>query len=186
MDAKGARPNQSPDLDWSQITETLRMLNLAIAQISMAMHEGEDSVASLTTNFTAMVNSVNTIAASTVKLENTEAQAGVHGEVLGHCASVHGRIQQSIIAFQFYDRLSQRLDHVREALEQLGELVEDRSRLFNPDEWNQLQIAIRRRYTMREEQEMFDVLQRGATVAEALALMHRGTAHGESEDIELF
>lgn len=51
----------APDLDWSQVSETVRMLNLAVAQIAMAMHEGEDSVESLTKSFTDMVSNVEEI-----------------------------------------------------------------------------------------------------------------------------
>ncbi len=33
---------QNPDLDWSQGRETVRMVNLAVAQIEMSMTEGDD------------------------------------------------------------------------------------------------------------------------------------------------
>lgn len=52
---------EAPDLDWSQVSETVRMLNLTVAQISMARYEGEDSVGALTSSFTRMVSSVDDI-----------------------------------------------------------------------------------------------------------------------------
>lgn len=179
----GPSTANAPDLDWSQITETVRMLNLAVAQIAVAMHEGEDSVSSLTGSFTGMVETVNRIAAEAALLADDQQ---VKGNILNGCAGIQGGIQQTIIAFQFYDRLSQRLDHVRLSLEKLSELVADRSRLYNPNEWGGLQKAIRSRYTMQEEQQMFDVLLGGASIDEALAVVRERLSEGDIDDIELF
>lgn len=176
----------APDLDWSQVTETVRMLNLSVAQISMAMHEGEDSVTSLTQSFMEMVGNVNEIADAAMALETGSDPLSAKSAILGRCGTVQGDIQQSIIAFQFYDRLSQRLDHVRDALEKLSHLVSDRARLFNPGEWDALQKLISSRYTMKEEQEMFEALLNGATVDEALEQVRKKLEEGDIDDIELF
>lgn len=175
----------APDLDWSQVSETVRMLNLAVAQISMAMHEGEDSVGSLSRSFTDMVGSVEDIAQAATAMQSAEADQA-QATIVARCASVQGGIQQSIIAFQFYDRLSQRLDHVRYALDALSDLVADKSRLFNPGEWEVLQQRIRSRYTMREEQDMFEALLGGATIDEALEIVRSRLHEGQIDDIELF
>jgi hypothetical protein len=177
--------SDQPDLDWSQVAETVRMLNLAVAQIAMAMHEGEDSVESLSRSFTEMVGNVNAISLAVAESGGGDDPAS-RGDVLQRCAAVQGRIQQNIMAFQFYDRLSQRLDHVRFALDSLSALVADNSRLFNPGEWHGLQQTIRSRYTMREEQDMFEALASGATVEEALEMVRAKICQGEIDDIELF
>ena len=176
----------SPDLDWSQVSETVRMLNLAVAQISMAMHEGEDSVESLTRCFTNMVGHVEDIAKTATSLADGSATDDARSAVLGRAAEVQGGIQQSIVAFQFYDRLSQRLDHVRYVLDALSALVADKSRLFNPAEWDGLQQSIRGRYSMQEEQDMFEALLNGASIEEALNLVRRKLHEGDINDIELF
>ncbi|MCB1787394.1 MAG: hypothetical protein H6953_15830 [Chromatiaceae bacterium] len=183
----GVSTAESPDLDWSQVSETVRMLNLAVAQISMAMHEGEDSVGSLTHSFTHMVDSVEQISQTMLTLDDAgEGTQAVQSTVLAHCDEVRGGIQQSIVAFQFYDRLSQRLDHVRYALDALAELVADRGRLFSPEEWTGLQKTICSRYTMREEQEMFEALLKGASIEEALDIVREKIHGGDIDDIELF
>ena len=41
-----------PDLDWSQVRETILMLDLAVAQMEMAMRDSADSVDVLTHAFT--------------------------------------------------------------------------------------------------------------------------------------
>ena len=176
----------APDLDWSQVTETVRMLNLAVAQISMAMHEGEDSVGSLSASFTGMVGHVDQIAATVTAPDADAVPDTLRSTVLGHCAQVQGGIQQSIVAFQFYDRLSQRLDHVRYALDQLSGLVSDKGRLFDPAEWQALQQSIRGKYSMQEEQDMFDALLKGASTEEALDIIRKRVHQGDIDDVELF
>ena len=58
----GARSTaNSPDLDWSQVRETILMLGLAIGQIEMAMRDSDESVSVLTDSFTSMVAAVQTI-----------------------------------------------------------------------------------------------------------------------------
>ena len=42
----------NPDLDWSQLKETILMLNLAVAQIDQSMNEGNASVEALAGSFT--------------------------------------------------------------------------------------------------------------------------------------
>ena len=175
---------QAPDLDWSQISETVRMLNLAVAQISVAMAEGEDSVQALTGSFTGMVERVQQIAAEAARLP--PEQAGIADAIASQCEGVERSMQQGIVAFQFYDRLSQRIDHVQHALAQLGALIADNGRLCNPAEWRHLQQTIRGRYTMQEEQAMFDALLAGASVEEALEQIRPRLDQGDIDDIELF
>lgn len=182
--ASGPSGAHQPDLDWSQVRETARVLNLAVAQIAMAMQEGDDSVESLGRSFTEMVAQVEGIAGDAAAYD--QGPSAPAGRILERCAQVQSNMQQSIVAFQFYDRLSQRIDHVQHALEQLGELVGDTARLYNPAEWQALQVAIRSRYSMREEQEMFDVLLGGAGVEEALEQVRQRLNEGDIDDIELF
>jgi hypothetical protein len=78
------------------------------------------------------------------------------------------KIHQAVIAFQFYDKLVQRLDHVCHGLAGLSELVGDKGRLYDPQQWVALQEQIRAKYTMEEERTMFDAVLHGMSVQEAL------------------
>ncbi len=177
-------PSVAPDLDWSQVSETVRMLDLAIAQISMAMYEGDDSVDSLTASFTRMVSSVNRIAEV---VPDPGREGGAANEaILAQCDEVRAGMQHSIVAFQFYDRLSQRLEHVRTALAQLGRLVSDPTRLYNPGEWHLLQQQIRPKYSLSGEQRMFDALLNGASIEQALREVRADRRPDEAESVELF
>jgi hypothetical protein len=176
----------APDLDWSQIRETVRMLHLSVAQIEMAMRDGDDSVMALSNSFTAMIGNVNLIGLAAGDLPGDDGN--IKQTIQENCTKVSGRIQEVIVAFQFYDRLSQRLSHVSHSLESLANLVSDHGRLFNPHEWRALQQQIRSRYSMQEEQDMFDALLKGASIQEALEIMSKAGAAecGAADDIELF
>ena len=95
-------------------------------------------------------------------------------------------VNQAIVAFQFYDRLSQRLSHVNNGLAWLAELVGDETRAGDAQAWADLQARIRARYSMPEEIEMFEaVLLRGLTVEQAIReFMAKMSTKGD--DIELF
>lgn len=183
-DIKQPSTASAPDLDWSQIRETVRMLHLAVAQIEMAMRDGDESINTLSSSFTTMIGSINTIAAAADDLP--EDNGAIKQTIESQCATVTGQMHGAIVAFQFYDKLSQRLGHVNHSLAALAHLVHDQVRLYNPYEWRGLQKSIRSQYSMKEEQDMFDALLAGATIEEALQLL---AAQGEEEapdDIELF
>ena len=118
----------------------------------------------MTDSFTTMIESVKVIGRAIKKLDINEDHKEIFETIISENEKVLAKIQASIIAFQFYDKLSQRLSHVSLALEALAELVGDKSNLYNPNEWIGLQGKIRSCYSMREEQEMFDLLLSGASV----------------------
>jgi hypothetical protein len=171
-----------PDLDWSQVRETVALLNLAVAQIGWAMRDGDDSVNTLTESFTSMVNHAQTIREAGEALADGNEKA----TITNHCDAILQQMNHSIVAFQFYDKLSQRLAHVGNSLEELSQLVRDPGRLYNPYEWNGLQRLIRSKYTSEEDQAMFDAVIRGASVDEAMQLVLTQQGDGSDDDIELF
>jgi hypothetical protein len=181
---RGTRVRE-PDLDWSQVRETVLMLELAAGQIEAAMKDSGSSVAVLTESFTTMADKLRTIATVVATLPDGGAAGEAKRSLQGTTEHVSGMVNQSIIAFQFYDKLAQRLDHICQSLAFLSDLVGDKSRLFNPAEWAALQDRIRSRYSMREEVEMFEAVMAGMPVKDALArFMTEMQDHGD--DIELF
>lgn len=67
------------------------------------------------------------------QLPDTPATAQLKESLIGHAGEVAGRVQRSIVAFQFfYDKLSQRLAHVSHSLQALGTLVTDQRKLQQP------------------------------------------------------
>ncbi len=173
--------SQQPDLDWSQVRETVKLLTVSVAQVQNSMQQGDDSVNTLTSSFTSMVHHMNAIEHI---LKNMDAEKDMQ-DAMEYCQATSDLIQSSIMAFQFYDRLQQCLDHVSNGLTGLSELVEDPQRLYNPMEWKKFQDQIRSRYTMESEKQMFDAILQGKSLQEVVALVNN-SKDDEEEDIELF
>jgi len=193
---KGAVTRSSarrPDLDWSQIGETVRMLGLAVAQIESSMRDGDDSVNVLGNSFTTMYGSMQMISATAGQLSNRGETGQVKAAIEHSAAEVSVMMQEVIVAMQFYDKLTQRLSHVASSINALGDLIADNGRLYNPFEWAGLQEKIRAKYTTEEERLMFDAIMEGAAVEEALRAaeaFRRERAHQHEEvpddNIDLF
>ena len=176
----------SPDLDWSQVRETVRMLFLAVAQIEIALRESDDSVEHLTNAFTTMVGYENVIALAVDDLPADENTAIVRDTIKQNAEKVSSEMQGAIMAFQFYDKLTQRLAHVSSSIEELSDLVGDMQRIYNPYEWKGLQTKIKSKYSMREEHEMFDSVMKGGDVRDAIRKYNDAHKKDLEDDIEFF
>lgn len=184
----------NPDLDWSQIKETISMLCLAMAQIESTLTDSSKSVDELSTTFTGMAQDAKKVMSLCEHADSSEKWQTQRTDIMNASQQMHQQMQKAIVAFQFYDRLSQKLHHVNESLTHLGDLISDTSRLYNPSEWNRIQQEIRSNYTMECERLMFDHIMKGATIREALELYRHQFEQTESisdadntdDDIELF
>ncbi len=174
---------KDPDLDWSQVRETVLMLNLALTQIERSMTEGDDSINALTKLFTTLIGKMQVINMASESLpESREKNA-----VMENCANVARKVNEVIVAFQFYDKLTQRLSHVCMSLAALGELISEPHRLYAPYEWKGLQEMIKSKYYIDADRQMFDALQNGATVREAMEVAEYYNRKGKTdENVELF
>lgn len=174
----------NPDLDWSQVRETVMMLNLAIAQISGTLRDGDESVASLANAFTSMMGNVETARMAAEELSDSSER----DTILKNCEAVVSEMQHAIIAFQFYDKFNQRLSHVSSSLAVLANLVSDPERLYNPYEWRGLQKKIQSKYTVDSDRLMFEYILSGHSVDEALEMAKQTeqSSKQEDDDIELF
>lgn len=174
-----------PDLNWSHVRETVLMLELAAVQIESAMKDSNASVDVLTDSFTSMASNMRMIS-DTVQTLPDEGEIGLAKQNLsGVSEHVSGMMHQAIIAFQFYDKLVQRLAHVGISLGDLSDLVADSQRLFNPNEWVALQGKIKTKYSTREEVAMFDAVMHGMPVQEAVDKF-MAEMNEKNDDIELF
>lgn len=180
---KSAKPF-TPDLDWTQVRETSKLLTLSAGQVEDLLATSDLSVNTLTDSFTFIVEHMRTIYAHVQDFDDTPAR----DEILHYCVETSDLIEKSIIAFQFYDRMQQCLQHVTANLKGLSQLVESPERLYNPFEWNKFQMEIRARYTMESEKVMFDAILDGKSIEEALAIKAALEAQksDDDDDIELF
>ncbi len=182
---KGGSRAHNPDLDWNLLRETILMLELAAGQIEHAMKDSNASVDVLADSFTHMAGYLNVMSEALDNLPGEGDTGDKKYEVQRMAANVSGMVQQSIIAFQFYDKLTQRLTHVCQGLAALSALVADRPRLYSPDEWVGLQDMIRCKYTTPEEHALFESVMEGVPVQEALD-KYMSDMKCKGDDIELF
>ena len=186
--SKRASTTAKPDLDWSQVQETISMLVLAVAQIETTLTDGDQSVTDLAKHFTTIADNATHIGKTTQEAEDLNDEAKKQS-ILAASASIGENIHHTIVAFQFYDRINQRLDHVAQSLMELGQLINEPERLYNPQCWRTLQDKIKSSYTMESERIMFEHIMQGASVQEALQIYHHHFSTDESDgsdDIEFF
>lgn len=183
MKNKKENPASNPnEADWCRVRETLLMLNLAVAQISGAMKDGDDSVNVLTDSFTGMMDHIQVMEEAADRLMPGAEQSTIKE----NCQQVGGQMQEAVVAFQFYDKLSQRLNHLSNSLASFAELMASPALMHDPDAWHLLQEEIKSRYTIETDKAMFDAILDGKSVAEALHQLKTKTQEKMADDIELF
>lgn len=173
--------SKNPDLDWSRVRETIKILNLSAAQVDVILQDSELSVNTLTESFTYIIESMQTINNHLLSLEVSDT----NNQALDCCSETRTKIQNAIISFQFFDRMRQCLQHVTSNLKGLSELVESPEHLYNPNDWHEFQNQIRSRYTMEAEKMMFDAILQGKSIDDAIAAKNANQL-SQSDDIELF
>lgn len=162
---------------WHHTKSTVSLLYLAICQIETTIVESNQSVQQLTDTFTQL-------AEQTLRQPDAgESQANVWSS-----DEMRTRINQAITAFQFYDRINQRLEHVSNGLEKMSDIFNDEVKLNDPQAWLQVQSEVEESYSMACEREMFKRIMEGASVQEAMALYRSGLEENKKpdDDIELF
>ena len=166
---------------WSYTNDTIRLLALSVVQMKSILTDGGESVSELTDSFIHIAHNLN-------KLTDPENTYVTNSEDL---VEVQEKIQQGIVAFQFYDRISQRLDHVSNSLNQLSHIISDPEKREQQETWENLQIGIKRKYTMESERVVFDKIMDGESIENALeaykvySKIHEHSPKDE-DDIELF
>ena len=163
-----------------QVRRAVRMLDLAAARISYALHAGNESVDTLVGSFTNMTGQVMAMQKGIEELPDGEAKDAL----LNNCQQAMNTVQETTIAFQFYDRLSQRMQHISGSLDELSELINSPQRMQNPSAWIDLENKIRSHYTLDIDLKMFDAVLSGENIDDILTKAIDVIEEGDG--IELF
>jgi hypothetical protein len=186
-------------LDWRELRKTIMTLNLAIAQIDLSMTEGEFSIDTLIDSFGFMraeLDRLNRIVhEDDIDVETVKAVLAAQAEMLTD------KVSASIIAFQFYDKLSQRLHHVSESLSALIDIISAHDGSVDDQNWDKFLNKMAKYASMREEYELFELIfERGHSAEAAIAELrsrlsarltlakqrHKTESSSIEDDIELF
>lgn len=179
--AQEVEPN-TDEQDFAQEHEARKLLILLSTQVRYAMLESEISVNTLTDSFNEMI--------AHVKCINETVQGNADDEakkvILSECEEVTKKMQSTIIAFQFYDKLSQRMEHASDSLDLLKEQLSGHPDNFNAEEWAIMLDKINTHYTIEHDRDIFKVVIHGEEISKATPDAENISADEESGDIELF
>lgn len=178
--------------DWSHVHETINMLCVAVCQIEATLADSNGSVATLTNSFTHLAKHTSEVSNQIRDLQDVAELEAFKKDLSNTAEEMTSNISHSIQAFQFYDRVCQRLDHVARSLEKVSNVMGDPEQITQPTAWKDIQNSIKNSYTMEAEHIMFEFIMRGGSIQEALNIYrHRfeqDTYPGDTsgDEIELF
>ncbi|PCJ50551.1 MAG: hypothetical protein COA74_01875 [Gammaproteobacteria bacterium] len=167
------------------------LTRLAAAQIRVAVTESTDSVDTLSTSFTEIVSQDKMIRQKIELLSDDAETLQIKQEIAAISSELRENIDKAVIAFQFYDRLCQRLDHTSECLRKLSEIKEQEVD-SKAEEVLRLRDNVYNHFTMLEERQLFDAVISSQNFEQAIAdytVARQNSLESESEsdhDIELF
>lgn len=157
-----------------EVQQTILILNLSVAQIDLSITEGDNSVNTLIDSFTYMSQHIEQIQTSSLKIAALAGESAqvLQNELESEASELAAKMSQAIVAFQFYDKLSQRLEHVSHGISGLAEIVSHEMRVKDVAEWEAFKADVRQGTTMREEEELFElVFDQHVPVEEAISIM---------------
>lgn len=178
-DSKSAAPTH-----WSPEQETALMLHLCEAQMEAAVRDSDQAVDVLVRSFTELVNGSRAVADLAQQVAATASNQDAGNEELNkRCDAMSQQISSAVVAFQFYDKLSQRLGHVRHSLTMLAMFICDRSKTEDRDHWLKLMTALRRLYRTAEERAVFDAVAEGVMADEVRASVKEASETPDDDDV---
>jgi len=179
-----ARDRKASHTEWSFDAEIVGFVDMAKAQIALALRDAEIPIAELGT----VVADVGTAAVRMQRLAAaiSSGDAELAAALAAEAALVAMRTQDAAVALQFHDRLVQRLAHAREALEVLAGAVADRHQHHTRADWDRLRDGIRAQYSMEQERVIFDLLVGGASPESVLDTLKHLRDTGTPGHVDLF
>ncbi|HEY3730290.1 MAG TPA: hypothetical protein VGL28_03400 [Steroidobacteraceae bacterium] len=165
--------------------ELRRFLELGAAQLDAAIRESDARVDKLATAVTAVATDAHDLATQVQALDANDAAAVQQARE--RIRTLVGKLDQDVAAtvtsLQFYDKLIQRLTHVRDGLAIPSDSTVSAQDPARSD-WNSMLEQVRSRYSMVEERVLFDFMMRGLSadqMLKALTGLRAAAAPGELE-----
>jgi hypothetical protein len=165
--------------------ELRRFLELGAAQLDAAIRESDARVDKLATAVTAVATDARDLETQVQALDASDAalvrQARERIKTL--VAKLDQDVAATVTSLQFYDKLIQRLTHVRDGLAIPSDSTVSAQDPARSD-WNSMLEQVRSRYSMVEERVLFDFMMRGLSadqMLKALTGLRAAAAPGELE-----
>ena len=179
MDFSQLLPNPSESTDdtvmirastWTPEQQIARLLSLCEAQMESALSESDVAVEELVKSFAGLIEAGQALGS----LSEKTPEAGVP-DLAAQLDALKKQTAAAIVAFQFYDKLTQRLGHVRYSLSALAMFVCDHAKTGERDQWRRMFATLRRLYRTEEERQLFRMMVEGASAEEAREHIQQST-----------
>ena len=171
---------------WTPESAMARMLDLCEAQMDAAIRDSDQAVDALVKAFTELVVIARSVNELSKELASSTKHYALAKDLDQRSATITRDIGEAIVAFQFYDKLTQRMGHVRYSLSTLASFNCEDTR-SSPEHWQKLTHTLRRLYRTEEERVVFEAVTEGKPVADAALPPAQGAVHSEATwTIELF
>ncbi|TQV82911.1 hypothetical protein [Aliikangiella coralliicola] len=159
------------------------LLQLAAAQLALSLQETEKPFNDLTKLFLEIVQHHR-------QIDDLLQQTPAPDIQLLHelHKQTEAKVKTSVMDFQFYDRMSQRLHHILSNLQQAILVLNDNESFQDENEWEKIFNKIEESYTMQEEKELYLAIKRGEGFETAVKNLISKTQQKDAieSDIELF
>ncbi len=163
------RPDLSAALP-NAVAGLRQFLELGAAQLDAAIRESDTRVEQLASTISSLTTAACELGARARQLaaqgEATPA-APLHADIQRLAQAIQGHAQAAITALQFYDKLIQRLTHVRDGLVIPADSTAGGAHARQPS-WSKLLEQVRARYSTVEERVLFDFMMGGLSAEQML------------------
>jgi hypothetical protein len=175
MDIFMAKPKRNEHFE-----QTSKVIDLAVAQIEVAIDESNGSMKILTDSLFSVTDKFEDLDAK-IRVMKEQSKLDIT-DFETQCNAVVSDIKAVVIASQFYDRLSQRLHHISDSLQSLSIGLEQQQ----PSQALSILDKTKKSYTMPEEDLIFDWVMEGKTLKEILILSSNHKVDNSEGEIDLF
>lgn len=180
-DESGSESNVSVK---SLALEMRQFLELGAVQLEAAIKESDGRVNALAMAVTAVATDARALQAEAHQFaEGREGAAAARERIIALADSLSAHVRLAITSLQFYDKLVQRLTHVRDGLVIPADSKDASG--SRDKEWDGLLEQVRGRYSMVEERVLFDFMMRGLSADQMLKGL-TGLQKSTPGDLELF
>jgi hypothetical protein len=156
---------------WTPEQQIARLLSLCEAQMESALSESDVAVEALVKSFAGLIEAGQALGSLS---ETPPPEAGA-ADLARQLDTLRKQTAAAVVAFQFYDKLTQRLGHVRYSLSALAMFVCDRAKSGEREQWKRMFSTLRRLYRTEEERELFKLMVEGASAEEAREHIQQST-----------
>lgn len=167
--------------------ELRRFLELGAAQLDAAIRESDTRVDKLASAVTAVATGARELQAQISLLDSgAAAEASQARERIQQLTeALAAQVHETITSLQFYDKLIQRLTHVRDGLAIPSDATTQAIDPASAD-WSAMLEQVRSRYSMVEERVLFDFMMRGLSADQMLKALTGLRGAAMPGELEIF